>query len=196
MSVCIKNTFVHLAEVSVEPVRKSMTLPELDLSYLEQDASLCLSSKASFASIDTAIDSDVESMPSVTSVGSLRVSIDEVSENKTTVMIRNIPCKYTQPQMIAEVSKVNSNFNFLYVPPARTVKVQKNLGYSFVNFNTAEDAAQFMLDFQGHAFSLYKNSPKTAIVNYADKQGLKENMKFFKKSKVSKTKFLPYVVKA
>jgi RNA recognition motif-containing protein len=193
MSVCIKNTFVTLVDASTMSLRKSTTLPELDLSYLEPE---CLKPEVeSVADIDTDIESDVESLPSATSsFESVRVSIDEICENKTTVMIRNIPCKYTQPQMVAEISRVNSNFNFVYVPPARTVKVKKNLGYSFVNFNTAQDATQFMIEFAGHNFSLYKNSPKTAIVNYADCQGLEENMKFFKKSKVSKSKFRPYVV--
>lgn len=111
-------------------------------------------------------------------------------------MIRNIPCKYTQTQMMEEVAGVSPNFDFLYVPPARTVKVDKNFGYAFVNFRSVQDARQFMVDFQDHAFSLYKNSPKTAKVSYAELQGLSENVKFFKKSKVSKSKFRPYIAQA
>jgi hypothetical protein len=190
----IKNTFLHLTEEKTEDIRRSQTLPELDLSYLE-DLSESIKSRVSISSLATDIASDIDSIPSATSASSGRMSLcnDMEPEQYTTVMVRNIPCKYNQLQMIEEVSQVNPNFNFLYVPPARTVRVEKNLGYSFVNFNTPQDAQQFMDVFAGHEFSLYKNSPKKAIVSYADLQGFEENINFFKKSKVSKTKFRPFI---
>jgi RNA recognition motif-containing protein len=118
---------------------------------------------------------------------------DELSDDYTTIMIRNIPCKYTQAQLKEEVELLTSNFDFLYVPPARTVKVDKNLGYAFVNFLTAHDAQMFMVMFQDHEFTLYKNSPKKAKVSYAELQGFENNVHFYQKSKVSKTKFRPYI---
>lgn len=111
-------------------------------------------------------------------------------------MIRNIPCRYTQSQLIDEVAGLTPNFNFLYAPPARTAKVDKNLGYAFVNFKSARDAQQFLVEFQDHKFSMYKKSPKLAKVNYAEIQGFEANIKFFKRSKVSRSKFRPYVVDA
>jgi hypothetical protein len=108
-------------------------------------------------------------------------------------MVRNIPCKYTQVQLMEEIEQVTPNFDFVYVPPARTVKVEKNIGYAFINFMTARDAEIFLQEFEGHEFSLYKNSPKKAKVSIATLQGLDENVNFFKNSKVAKSKFRPYV---
>jgi RNA recognition motif-containing protein len=117
-----------------------------------------------------------------------------VDESKyTTVMVRNIPCKYKQEEMVAEVARITENFDFLYLPPARTAKVDKNLGYAFINFRTPADAQLFMEEFQGHQFTLYKNSTKRALVLFADLQGFEDNVQYYRKSKVTRTKFRPYI---
>jgi RNA recognition motif-containing protein len=109
----------------------------------------------------------------------------------TTVMIRNIPCKYTQEYVMEEVSTVTPNYDFLYMPPARRDGGSK--GYAFVNFGDAESAALFLEKFQGHSFHRQPNSLKRAEVLYAEVQGLVKNIKFYKKCKGSKSKFQPYI---
>jgi hypothetical protein len=64
----------------------------------------------------------------------------------TTVMIREIPSRYTQRNVSDEVSAVNANFDFLYMPPAR--KDGGSKGYAFVNFMDEESAARFIAEFQ------------------------------------------------
>jgi RNA recognition motif-containing protein len=109
-------------------------------------------------------------------------------------MIRNIPCKYTQARFMAEVMEFNSNFDFLYLPPARTAKQDKNLGYAFINFRTEEDCRDFIEAFQGYRFKFFPNSVKRASVSPAELQGKDANMDYYLSSKVAKTRFTPYCV--
>merc|ERR1719421_1602217 len=106
-------------------------------------------------------------------------------------MIRNIPCKYKQEYLMEEVSAVTPRFNFLYMPPARRDGGSK--GYAFVNFCDEQTAFRFISEFQGHVFYRQPNSLKRSDVGYAEIQGLVKNVKFYKKCKVFKSKFQPYV---
>jgi RNA recognition motif-containing protein len=109
----------------------------------------------------------------------------------TTVMVRNIPCTYTQEHVMEEVSAVSPDFDFLYMPPARRDGGSK--GYAFVNFCDEETASRFIVDFQGHSFYRQPNSLKRAEVGYAEVQGLVKNVKFYKRCKAVKSKFKPYI---
>jgi RNA recognition motif-containing protein len=111
----------------------------------------------------------------------------------TTVMIREIPSRYTQRNVSDEVSAVNANFDFLYMPPAR--KDGGSKGYAFVNFMDEESAARFIAEFQGHTFTKQPSSIKKALVGYAEVQGLERNLKFYRRCKAMKSTFVPYVNK-
>jgi hypothetical protein len=91
------------------------------------------------------------------------------------------------------VAKTNKNFDFLYLPPSKRVGC---LGYAFCNFTTPADANEFIKSFQEHKFEHQPNSQKRAEVVFAVLQGFEENLKFYKKSKVGKTKNCPYVNRA
>jgi RNA recognition motif-containing protein len=180
-----KNTFLHISTDDCSKVlRKCQSSPSLQAR-----------GTLSISSLDTAC--DLSELPSpASSNGSLALSLAEDAGLLTTIMVRNIPCKYTQKQMMSEVSEVNSNFDFLYIPPARTAKVDKNLGYAFINFKTVSDAQSFMEGFQNHKFNLYKKSTKRAVVTYAELQGFEANVKYYRKAKVSRTKFRPFILRA
>jgi hypothetical protein len=182
--------------------RKSQTLPTIDLGALYSDDA----ERESFASVSWGFAPSAEPSappsPAVCPLDSTRDSkrkghdlasfhLDESSY--TTVMVRNIPCKYKQSEMVEEVMRINENFDFLYLPPARTARIDKNLGYCFINFRTPADAQMFMLVFQEHQFSLYTNSTKRALVIYADLQGFEDNLQYYRKSKVTRSKFRPYI---
>jgi RNA recognition motif-containing protein len=128
---------------------------------------------------------------------SLQMS-DSYPEGETTIMIRHIPCKYAQEALMQEVLEFTSNFDYFYLPPARTAKIEKNLGYAFVNFRSSYDAQQFMELFQGYQFKMFPNSLKRAQVSYADIQGVEANMESYHQSKIGlskvyKAKFAPWV---
>merc|ERR1719473_1449142 len=94
---------------------------------------------------------------------------------ETTIMIRNIPCKYSQENVLKEVLEFSTKFDYFYLPPARTARTEKNLGYAFVNFATPAEAQEFMEAFQGYQFKMFPNSLKRAEVNYAELQGKEAN---------------------
>lgn len=120
-----------------------------------------------------------------------RFAKPKAPEARTTVMIRNIPCRCTQEQLIEEISTVTTSFNFLYLPVSR--KRDGTLGYAFVNFLRPEEAAYFVEVFQDHRFHRQPHSNKRATVTFALLQGFKENVLFYRRSKVAKGEFRPYV---
>jgi hypothetical protein len=109
----------------------------------------------------------------------------------TTVMIRNIPCRYSQDELLLEVTEVGFQFNFLYLPPAR--RSPGNLGYAFVNFVDPSHALAFIDAFTGHAFVCQPKSKKRAEVMFAKLQGFEENVAFYSNVKVTKSKYRPFV---
>jgi hypothetical protein len=123
---------------------------------------------------------------------------DSYPDSDTTVMIRHIPCKYSQEHLMQEVLEFTSNFDYFYLPPARTAKIEKNLGYAFVNFKSSFEAQQFMDQFQGYQFKMFPNSLKRATVGLADLQGVEANMESYYQSKIGmskvyRAKFAPWV---
>jgi hypothetical protein len=80
----------------------------------------------------------------------------------TTLMVRNLPNRYLQSDLLEELEEVGfgGTFDFLYVPMdtgryrhhgARTTA--SNVGYAFVNFVEASLAEKFMAVFRGRSFS-------------------------------------------
>jgi hypothetical protein len=116
-----------------------------------------------------------------------------VNENaeKTTLMIRNIPCRMSQNELLEEVEMVVPGVNFLYLPQSR--KRDGNVGYAFVNFTAPHLAVRLIRDFQGREFPNHPMSSKRADVGYATLQGFKENVRFYRRSKVSKSENRPYI---
>jgi hypothetical protein len=110
---------------------------------------------------------------------------------KTTVMIRNIPCRYSQDELLDEITMLDLPFNFLYLPPAR--HSPGNLGYAFVNFVEPAHAALFIQIFSGHAFACQPKSKKRAVPCFAVLQGFQPNVAFYSTMKVSKSKYRPFI---
>jgi RNA recognition motif-containing protein len=115
-------------------------------------------------------------------------------EGHTTVILRNIPCKYTQMALFEEMSLINMPFDFLYLPMAR--RVRRNLGYAFINFKTHEIAKIFVHGMQGYKFIKQPNSEKRLDVSYSRLQGYEENVKFYAKVRESNDKCRPWVESA
>jgi RNA recognition motif-containing protein len=166
-------------------LRKSVSSP--DVCFEEFSTIPMKTRKMSIASESTACDFSPRSSWSGSSVSSFE-SVE------VTVMIRHIPCKYAQEQLMQEVLEFTSNFDYFYLPPARTAKVEKNLGYAFVNFTSQQEAEEFIEAFQGYQFKAFPNSLKRAQVNLAELQGVEANVESYWNSKVDKTKFAPWIL--
>jgi RNA recognition motif-containing protein len=110
----------------------------------------------------------------------------------TTLMIKNIPCKYSQEWLVEDVRAVCDDVDFLQMPMTR--RGDMCMGYAFVNFRTAEFAAQFLRDFQGQSFSRRPNSCKRAEVSVANEQGFEANVqKFVSTAKKNVSRSQPYI---
>ena len=103
------------------------------------------------------------------------------SEDKTTVMMRNIPNRYTCEELLSEVMVAGFDcaFDFFYLP--MDFKTKRNRGYGFINFHSAAIAKEFAMAFHRRQLSLY-SSKKIVEVAPAVTQGYVANMtKYFEK---------------
>ncbi|KAJ9562986.1 hypothetical protein OSB04_008146, partial [Centaurea solstitialis] len=102
-----------------------------------------------------------------------------VEDETTSVMIKNIPNRYTRKLLIQTLDdhcKVEnekkkdfvSGFDFLYLPI--DFKHRVNAGFAFVNFTTPKAAMGFRDAFHGKSWDLF-DSPKIAEISAAKIQG-------------------------
>mmetsp|Transcript_54914 Transcript_54914/g.130905 ORF Transcript_54914/g.130905 Transcript_54914/m.130905 type:complete len:489 (+) Transcript_54914:111-1577(+) len=106
--------------------------------------------------------------------------------NYTTVMLRNIPNKYTREMLIDQLSRdFRGEFDFLYLPI--DFKNKCNVGYGFINFRTVEKCAKFVELFDGvdvRECLPGLNSKKVCEVTPARVQGFAENVRRLRNSPV------------
>jgi hypothetical protein len=122
------------------------------------------------------------------------VAEDVEEDERTTLMLRNIPCRYEQQELMVELVELKLPFNFLYLPPAR--HSLGNLGYAFVNFTKPEYAADFLKN-HGNHFWRFQSTGKVRDYGepcYATLQGFDANVKYYSKMKIARSKKRrPYV---
>mmetsp|Transcript_34989 Transcript_34989/g.80564 ORF Transcript_34989/g.80564 Transcript_34989/m.80564 type:complete len:540 (+) Transcript_34989:74-1693(+) len=97
----------------------------------------------------------------------------------TTVMLRNIPNKYTREMLVKQLNQdFKGRFDFVYLPI--DFKNKCNVGYGFINFRTSAACDEFIAKYDG--VDVRKclpglNSKKVAGVTPARVQGLEENVR-------------------
>jgi len=107
-------------------------------------------------------------------------------EAPTTLMIRNIPGKYTQDDLMQDLSDKNfaHTYDFLYLPMDKGTGA--GVGYAFVNFIDNTVAAKFTKSFDGYRFSRQqRSSKKLAKISVAHLQGLEKNLQHYKNAAVN-----------
>lgn len=107
----------------------------------------------------------------------------------TTLMIRNIPGKYSQNDLMMDLKDAGfgSAYDFLYLPIDKGTAA--NVGYAFVNFVTPAIAAKCMESFQGHRFARHqRSSNKLARIAVAHLQGLEKNLQHYENAAVNASK--------
>lgn len=104
--------------------------------------------------------------------GEFSLSIAKVAsgeDKRTTLMIRNIPNKYTQQMLLAEINRNHrGNYDFFYLPI--DFKNKCNMGYAFINFIEAAHIEAFHKEFDGQKWTNF-NSEKVCAISYARLQG-------------------------
>jgi hypothetical protein len=105
----------------------------------------------------------------------------------TTMMIRNIPCRFRQAELMSIIDGMGfeKTYDFFYLP--MDSRKNANLGYAFVNFENAEVAEQCRASLDKYTFKT-TNSSKACMVKAADIQGI-FNLKHYRKSILNPTSF-------
>jgi hypothetical protein len=111
----------------------------------------------------------------------------------TTVILRNIPTKYTIEWIIEEIQATGNRCDFVHLPVAQ--KFEINLGYAFINFFTHDEAENFLRVFEGHQFMRQPRSLKRAAVDYASLQGFEQNVEFYSSRRIAKSKRAPWILR-
>lgn len=104
----------------------------------------------------------------------------------TTLMIRNVPGKYTQEDLMQDLMETGfgGTYNFLYLPMDKGTGA--SVGYAFVNFVDPITAANCMKWFEGHRFlHQQRSSKKLAKISVAHLQGLEKNLQHYKNTIVN-----------
>jgi dsDNA-specific endonuclease/ATPase MutS2 len=84
--------------------------------------------------------------------------IKNAEDLRTCLMVRNIPNKYSQNELIYEVNRNNQGrYDFVYLPIDYTNDA--NVGYAFINFVHPLFILDFFTEFNGYRWQRYK-SPK------------------------------------
>ncbi|KAJ6736034.1 PROTEIN MEI2-LIKE 2 [Salix viminalis] len=90
-------------------------------------------------------------------------------DNRTTLMIKNIPNKYTSKMLLAAIDENHrGTYDFLYLPI--DFKNKCNVGYAFINMVTPAHIISFYEAFNGKRWEKF-NSEKVASLAYARIQG-------------------------
>jgi len=125
-----------------------------------------------------------------------RLDFESISECKpssgsrelpTTLMIRNIPNRYAQQDLLVELEELGfaGLIDFCYMPRDKAAKA--SIGYAFVNFVDGSSAQGCREVLSCHHFSRGSRS-REALVSVAHLQGLEANRAHYEQSAVSNSR--------
>mmetsp|Transcript_47877 Transcript_47877/g.113776 ORF Transcript_47877/g.113776 Transcript_47877/m.113776 type:complete len:344 (-) Transcript_47877:80-1111(-) len=105
--------------------------------------------------------------------------------NTMTVMMRNLPNKYTQRMLLAEINHTGflGTFDFLYLPI--DPETNANRGYAFLNFVDSGFAWMFKMSYEGRKMNRF-NSNKVVSVTPATLQGFEANYAHYANARVNR----------
>jgi hypothetical protein len=108
-------------------------------------------------------------------------------DRRTTIMIKNIPNKYSQKMLLQTINKkFAGTYDFLYLPIDFKVRLRQNhcnVGYAFINFIDQMVIIDFFNEFNGKRWERF-NSEKVCALAYARIQGLQDLVQHFQNSSV------------
>jgi len=109
----------------------------------------------------------------------------EIDTDATTLMVKNVPAKYTQRMLLKEFREQGikaGSYDFFYLPV--DFKSRANLGYCFLNFRKPEQAQDFRATFHGYMPTRLNKRSKVFYICQAKVQGLPANVESFRSSGV------------
>ena len=110
--------------------------------------------------------------------------VEAGDDRRTTLMIKNIPNKYTQRLLLDTIDKYHADtYDFFYIPIDFRNKC--NVGYAFINFKGLRELCTFYSNFNGKKWEKF-NSEKICTLTYARVQGRERLVTHFKSSSIMK----------
>ncbi|KAL0485872.1 RNA recognition motif MEI2 protein [Acrasis kona] len=101
-------------------------------------------------------------------------------DTRTTLMVKNIPNKYTQKMLLQTIDiKFLGKYDFFYLPIDFRNKC--NVGYAFINFVNSRDIYDFVQEFNHKKWEKF-NSEKVCDITYARIQGKQGLINHFQNS--------------
>ncbi|KDD71869.1 RNA recognition motif 2 [Helicosporidium sp. ATCC 50920] len=95
--------------------------------------------------------------------------VERGEDQRTTVMIKNIPNKYTQKMLLALIdADFRGEYDFFYLPI--DFKNKCNVGYAFINMTSTQRLPDFKRRFDGKRWPRF-NSEKICSITYGRIQG-------------------------
>merc|ERR1712137_80728 len=96
-------------------------------------------------------------------------AVQDGTDHRTTLMIKNIPNKYTQKMLLANVDETHKGlYDFFYLPI--DFKDKCNVGYAFINFIDPKSIVSFYQKLHNTKWDKF-NSEKVCNIAYARIQG-------------------------
>ena len=111
-------------------------------------------------------------------------------EKRTTIMIRNVPIRYTIEILEVELEIFKGKFDCIHMP--YDYENKGNKGYSFINFLNPYHILLFYEIFNNKCWSFF-DSKKVCSLNFANFQGIEEIKKHAKNYRGKKPKFFNVV---
>ncbi|CAG9324497.1 unnamed protein product [Blepharisma stoltei] len=109
-------------------------------------------------------------------------AVERGEDIRTTIMIKNIPNKYTQKMLLQTIDKkFVGTYDFFYLPI--DFKNKCNVGYAFIDFIDYRYIPAFYLEFEGKKWERF-NSDKICSLAYGRIQGRQALIQHFQSSSV------------
>ena len=121
----------------------------------------------------------------VANLNEYQIEIDYINQpTRTTLMIKNIPNRYTKDMMMEMIDhSFSKTYDFFYLPI--DFDHDANVGYAFINFIDIKFIRDFYLTFNGRKWPVF-NSDKVCKISYARIQGLGACTEHFENSSLMK----------
>lgn len=174
----------RLQDLSAFPTSSIVEQPEE--SVLCDDGPLLHESKENFEAIRKceSFSEPCMSASQAQSEAASRVQEDYADTSAyTTVMIRHVPNRFSQDELVNFLKKCHFKFDFFYCP--MDFRNKCNIGYFFINLPSPQAAMDFMAQFEGYQLPAYR-STKVCAASWARIQGFDQNVAHYLNSPVAR----------
>ena len=189
----IQNCTLPIHKQSIDKINSSNSLPELKTfsNNNTQDKKVKNNNTSNEANNNKNINNNYSNMNNKGQKGEKQfLNLDDIANGKdlrTTIMIRNIPIKYTDEKLNEEFKEFHGKYDCLYMP--YDYEKNGNRGYAFINFVNSLHILLFHEKFNGKKWIHFESS-KICELNMAHFQGFNEIQKHAKNFKeLKKTNF-------